>query len=106
MVKSGVFRQIFSLACTSSGGVIYGRDKCGNVYQDCGLCYSIKKQKEINTCQTIKDCSGFIILVEEYLMKNEVSSTDHEYIANFTKTLEKYFSGPGNQLKEIVCTEF
>ena len=39
------------------------------------------------------------------LDKNKASQNDHEDMEIFTKTLEKYFSGPGIQLKQIVCTE-
>ena len=37
MVKLVFSIIFFPLACTSTGGAICGRDKCGNVYQDCGF---------------------------------------------------------------------
>ena len=80
MGKVGIFCHIFALAFTGSGVVIHGRYKCGNIYQACGFCYAIKHQKVINICQKINNCSRYIIRVEEYLVKNEASTTDHEYM--------------------------
>ena len=83
--KNDEISQLFASNCTGSGGVFCERDKSGDIFSSCGLCYALKHKKGFNIRQVLKNRSRDIICIEECLRENEVSPTDHKDMILFTK---------------------